>query len=141
MRFVTEDLFPYLRSLSGRPEARKVAEIFEGVTTVMKAGFYQDQPAELACTRYFGAEVDEAGPVRLVGRTRHGQRFMAHPSTMWVASASRASVVGAHFGEMGPAPKQAHLRDFAIPPARGVRHRARVLHRRGHLTLRGQRPE
>src|SRR5437763_9455509 len=29
--------------------------------------FYQDQPAELACTRYFGAEVDEVrqGPVRI----------------------------------------------------------------------------
>jgi hypothetical protein len=29
--------------------------------------FYQDQPADLACTRYFGAEVDEVreGPVRI----------------------------------------------------------------------------
>jgi hypothetical protein len=29
--------------------------------------FYQDQPAELACTRYFGAEVDEVrqGPIRI----------------------------------------------------------------------------
>ncbi len=39
VHFVTDDLFPHLRSLSGRPEARKVAEIFNGVTTVMKSGY------------------------------------------------------------------------------------------------------
>jgi hypothetical protein len=147
--------------------------------------FYQDQPAELACTRYFGAEVDEvrqgpiridwsgprrfdvragdgdlewmvelrstpvthllngigsllparawrspsvlavmsgvaatalrAGRVRLVGQTPNGQRFAANPLVMWVASASAATVAGTDLGEMGPAPEQARLGDFAIP--------------------------
>lgn len=151
--------------------------------------FCQDQPAELACTRYFGAEVDEvrqgpiridwtgprrfevragdgdlewavelgstpvtrllngvgsllparawrsspvlaamsrvagmalgAGRVRLAGQAPNGQRFVANPLTMWVATASRATVRGADLGEMGPAPEQAHLRDFAIPQ-RGI---------------------
>jgi hypothetical protein len=147
--------------------------------------FYQDQPAELACTRYFGAEVDEVrqgpiridwtGPrgfevragdgelewmvevgstpvtralnglgsvlpvrawrstavlavmsrvagialrtdrVRLSGLAPNGQRFVANPRAVWVATASRATVAGADLGEMGPAPEQAQLRDFAIP--------------------------
>jgi hypothetical protein len=147
--------------------------------------FYQDQPAELACTRYFGAEVDEVrqGPIRIdwtgprgfevragdgelewmveVGSTPvtralnglgsvlpvrawrstavlavmsrvagialrtdrvrlsglgpNGQRFVANPRAVWVATASRATVAGADLGEMGPAPEQAQLRDFAIP--------------------------
>jgi hypothetical protein len=149
--------------------------------------FYQDQPADLACTRYFGAEVDEvregpvaidwtgprrfevragdlewsvevgstpvtrmmngaasllperawrsprvlgamsrtagaalrAGRVSLVGLTPNGQRFVANPLIMWVARASNATVGGADLGEMGPAPEQALLRDFAIPQ-RGV---------------------
>src|SRR5215211_4887017 len=147
--------------------------------------FYQDQPAELACTRYFGADVDEvrqgpiridwtgarrfevragdgdlewtmevgstpvtrllnglgsllparawrsrpllgvmsrvagvalaAGRVRLVGLAPNGQRFVANPLIMWVASDSRATVSGIDLGEMGPAPEQAHLRDVALP--------------------------
>jgi hypothetical protein len=151
--------------------------------------FYQDQPAQLACTRYFGAEVDEvregpigiewtgprrfevragdgdlewtmevgstpatrllngfgsllpdrawrsapvlavmsriaglalgAGRVRLAGLAPNGQRFVAHPLTIWVASRSRASVGGRDLGEMGRLPEQAHLRDLAIPQ-RGV---------------------
>jgi hypothetical protein len=151
--------------------------------------FYQDQPSELACTRYFGAQVDQvregsieidwtgprrfevragdgdlewaievgstpvtrlfsgvgsllperawrsprvlgvmsrvagvalrAGRVRLVGLAPNGQRFVANPLTVWVARASRARVEDTDLGEMGPAPEQAHLRDFAIPQ-RGV---------------------
>lgn len=147
--------------------------------------FYQDQPAELACTRYFGSAVDEvregpiqihwtgdrgfrvragdddldwtvqvgstpvtrvfnavgsvlparawnsrplldvmsraagpalrAGRVRLTGMAPNGQRFIANPLTMWVATESRATVRGVDLGEMGPAPEQARLRDFAIP--------------------------
>jgi len=147
--------------------------------------FYQDQPAQLACTRYFGADVDEvregpigiewtgprrfevqagdgelewtlelrsttvtrllnglssllpdrawrsgpvlaimsrvaalalgAGQVRLTGLAPNGQRFVANPMTMWVASRSNASIGNTDLGEMGPAPEQAHLRDFAIP--------------------------
>jgi hypothetical protein len=34
---------------------------------------------------------------------------------MWVATDSKATVRGIDLGEMGPAPKQAHLRDFALP--------------------------
>ena len=37
--FVTDELLPYLRDLSGRPESRKIAEIFSGVSTVMKSGY------------------------------------------------------------------------------------------------------
>jgi hypothetical protein len=151
--------------------------------------FYQDQPAELACTRYFGSAVDEvregpiridwsgprtlqvhagdgdlewtlevgatpvtrlfnavgaalparawrsppvlavmsrvagtalrAGRVRLTGLAPNGQRFVANPLIMWVATESKAIVRGTELGEMGPAPEQAHLRDFAIPQ-RGV---------------------
>ena len=151
--------------------------------------FYQDQPAELACTRYFGSAVDEvrdgpiridwtgprgfqvragdgelewmvevrstrvtrlfsavgsalptrvwrsrpvldlmsrvagtalrAGRVRLTGLAPNGQRFVANPLIMWVATDSKATVRGIDLGEMGPAPVQAQLRDFAIPQ-RGV---------------------
>jgi hypothetical protein len=149
--------------------------------------FYQDQPAELACTRYFGSAVDEvrdgpiridwsgprsfavragdlewtvevgstpvtrlfnavggiltarawrsrpvldamsrvagtalrAGRVRLTGAAPNGQRFVANPLTMWVATGSRATVGGRDLGEMGPAPEQARLGDFYIPQ-RGV---------------------
>lgn len=151
--------------------------------------FYQDQPDELACTRYFGAQVDEvrhgpiqidwtgprrlevragdghlewttdmrstaatrllnavgsllperawrsppvlsvmsrvagvalgAGRVRLVGVAPNGQRFVANPLTVWVASSSAASVGDADLGEMGAAPEQAQLGDFSLPQ-RGV---------------------
>ena len=158
--------------------------------------FYQDQPAELACTRYFGADVDEvrqgpikidwtapgrfevrvrdgrldwmvevestpvtqvlnrlgsllplhawrsgavlgvmsrvagvalrAGRVRLSGIAPNGQRFVAQPLTMWVVTRSRAAVGGDDLGEVGPAPEQAHLGDFALPQ-RGVFVVGRVL--------------
>jgi hypothetical protein len=147
--------------------------------------FFQDQPAALACTRYFGSAVDDvregpvhidwtgphafrvsagegelewtvevgstpvtrllnglasalparawrsgtvlsamsrvagtalgAGRVRLTGLAPNGQRFVANPLTMWVATDSRATIRGSDLGPMGPVPVQAHLRDFAIP--------------------------
>jgi hypothetical protein len=147
--------------------------------------FYQDQPAELACTRYFGAAVGEvregpititwtgprgfevdagegeltwtvelrstpvtnvlngvasllpdfawhsptmlkalsrvaglalrAGRVRLTGLAPNGQHFVANPLHIWVVRASSARLRGTDLGAMGPAPEQAHLRDFAIP--------------------------
>jgi hypothetical protein len=145
--------------------------------------FYQDQPAELACTRYFGSAVDDvregpirvdwsgprtldiraddlewtldlastpvtrlfnavgaalpprawrsrpvlafmsvvagpalrAGRVRLMGLTPNGQRFVANPLIIWVATNSTATVRGVDLGEMGPAPEQARLRDFGLP--------------------------
>ena len=50
-----------------------------------------------------------------MGLAPNGQRFVANPLAMWVASSSRATVGGADLGEMGPAPEQAHLREFALP--------------------------
>jgi hypothetical protein len=44
---------------------------------------------------------------------------VANPLRISVAGASRATVEGTELGEMGPAPDQAHLQDFAIPQ-RGV---------------------
>jgi hypothetical protein len=55
------------------------------------------------------------GGVRLAGVTPNGQRFTANPLKIWVASSSRATIGGRNLGEMGPAPEQAHLGDFAIP--------------------------
>jgi type I restriction enzyme M protein len=37
--FIHDDLFPYLQSLGGTPSAEKIAQIFSGVTTVMKSGY------------------------------------------------------------------------------------------------------
>lgn len=56
-----------------------------------------------------------AGRVRLTGLAPNGQHFVANPLIMWVATDSRANVRSVDLGEMGPAPEQAHLRDFAIP--------------------------
>ena len=60
-----------------------------------------------------------AGRVRLVGLAPNGQRFVANPLTVWVATGSQATVGGTALGAMGPAPEQAYLGDFAIPQ-RGV---------------------
>ena len=43
----------------------------------------------------------------------NGQRFMANPLSMWVIKGSTASIGGESLGELGPAPEQARLRDFA----------------------------
>jgi hypothetical protein len=56
-----------------------------------------------------------AGRVRLTGLAPNGQRFVANPLTVWVATDSKAMVRGIDLGEMGPAPEQAHLGDFSIP--------------------------
>lgn len=69
-------------------------------------------------SRVAGAAL-RAGRVRLTGLAPNGQRFVANPLTIWVAIGSKATVRGVDLGEMGPAPEQAHLRDFAIPQ-RGV---------------------
>jgi len=47
--------------------------------------FYQDQPAELACTRYFGSAVDEVreGPIRI---------DWAGPRALQVPGAQRAAI-------------------------------------------------
>ena len=46
-----------------------------------------------------------AGRVQLTGLTPNGQRFVANPLTMWVATRSTATVGGGDLGEMGPAPQ------------------------------------
>ena len=56
-----------------------------------------------------------AGRVRLAGVAPNGQLFTANPLKIWVARSSSATIGGSDLGEMGPAPEQAHLRDFAIP--------------------------
>jgi hypothetical protein len=56
-----------------------------------------------------------AGRVRLTGLAPNGQRFVANPLTMWVATDSKATVRGIDVGEMVPAPEQAHLREFSTP--------------------------
>jgi hypothetical protein len=60
-----------------------------------------------------------AGRVRLTGLAPNGQRFIANPSMIWLATDSTAIVRGVDLGEIGPAPEQARLRDFSIPQ-RGV---------------------
>ncbi len=151
--------------------------------------FYQDQTAELACTRYFGSAVQEvregpihidwtgprafrvragegelewsmelgstpvtrgfsalgsvlpdrawrsrpvlevmsrvagpalrAGRLRLIGLAPDGQRFIANPLTVWVATGSHATLGGLDLGPTGPAPVPARLGDFSLPQ-RGV---------------------
>jgi hypothetical protein len=49
------------------------------------------------------------------GLAPNGQRFVTKPLTMWVATDSRATMHGIDLGQMGPAPEQAHLREFSIP--------------------------
>jgi hypothetical protein len=60
-----------------------------------------------------------AGRVRLTGLAPNGQRFVANPLIMWVATDSKAAVRGIDLGPMGLAPQQARLRDFSIPQ-RGI---------------------
>jgi hypothetical protein len=60
-----------------------------------------------------------AGRVPLTGLAPNGQRFLANPLNIWMATDSKATVRGIELGEMGPAGEQAHLGDFALPQ-RGV---------------------
>lgn len=55
------------------------------------------------------------GRVRLIGVAPNGQRFIANPLFVWVATSTRASVRGVDLGPVGPVAEQAHLGDFAIP--------------------------
>ncbi|MDO8614654.1 MAG: hypothetical protein Q7T33_02820 [Dehalococcoidia bacterium] len=56
-----------------------------------------------------------AGRLRLQGTAPNGQHFIANPRLIWVIPRSRATVGGADFGTLGPAPRQATLADFRIP--------------------------
>lgn len=48
-------------------------------------------------------------------RSTPGTARLANPLMMWVIQASHASVGGVDLGEIGAAPEQAQLRDFALP--------------------------
>jgi hypothetical protein len=91
-----------------------VARFFNVVAAALPARAWRSRPLLEVMSRVAGTAL-RAGRVRLTGLAPNGQRFVANPLIMWVATRSNASVRGIDLGEMGPAPEQAHLRDFAIP--------------------------
>jgi hypothetical protein len=93
-------------------------DLLNGVGALLPARAWRSGPVLAVMSRVAGVPL-RAGRMRLTGLTPNGQRFTANPLRMWVARSSRASIGGVDLGEMGPAPEQAHLRDFAIPQ-RGV---------------------
>jgi len=95
-----------------------VTRLFNRVGSVLPARAWRSRPVLDVMSRVAGAAL-RAGRVRLTGRAPNGQRFVANPLIMWVATGSTAIVRGVDLGEMGPAPEQALLADFAIPQ-RGV---------------------
>lgn len=91
-----------------------VTRLFNGVASVMPTRAWRSRALLEAMSRVAGPAL-RAGRVRLTGVAPNGQRFVANPLTIWVATGSRAIVRGVDLGEMGPAPEQAQLGDFAIP--------------------------
>lgn len=91
-----------------------VTRIFNGVGSALPARVWRSRPLLHVMSRVAGTTLG-AGRVRLTGLAPNGQRFMANPLTMWVATNSSATVSGIDLGKMGPTPNQAHLRDFALP--------------------------
>jgi hypothetical protein len=91
-----------------------VTRLFNGVGAALPARAWRSQPVLAVMSRVAGAGL-RAGRVRLTGLAPNGQRFAASPRMVWVATASTATLGGVDLGEMGPAPDQASLRDFAIP--------------------------
>jgi hypothetical protein len=95
-----------------------VTGLFNAVGAALPTRAWRSRPVLAAMSRVAGPAL-RAGRVRLTGLTPNGQRFVANPMLIWVATNSNATVRGIDLGQMGPAPEQAHLRDFAIPQ-RGV---------------------
>jgi hypothetical protein len=95
-------------------ESTPVTRVFNGVSSLLPARAWHSRPVLALMSRVAGVAL-RAGRVRMVGLTPNGQRFVGNPLTMWVGRTSRATVAGTDLGEMGPAPEQAHLRDFFIP--------------------------
>ncbi|OSC43114.1 hypothetical protein [Mycobacterium decipiens] len=60
-----------------------------------------------------------AGRVRLAGTAPNGQRFMIAPKWVWGVARSRAVLLGADLGPVGPLDRQARLASFR-PPQRGL---------------------
>jgi hypothetical protein len=91
-----------------------VTRVFNAVGSVLPDRAWRSRPVLDVMARVAGTAL-RAGRVRLTGLAPNGQRFVANPLTMWVATDSSATVLGVDAGEMGPAPEQARLRDFALP--------------------------
>jgi hypothetical protein len=95
-----------------------VTRLFSGVGAVVPNRAWRSRAVLEVMSRVAGTAL-RAGRVRLTGLAPNGQRFVANPLIMWIATGSKATVRGIDLGEMGPAPEQARLGDFAIPQ-RGV---------------------
>jgi hypothetical protein len=95
-----------------------VTRLFNAVGAALPTRAWRFRPVLAVMSRVAGPAL-RAGRVRLTGLTPNGQRFVANPLIMWMATDAKATVRGIDLGRMGPAPQQAHLRDFAIPQ-RGV---------------------
>jgi hypothetical protein len=91
-----------------------VTRLFNAVGAALPTRAWSSRPVLAVMSGVAGPAL-RAGRVRLTGLTPNGQRFVANPLIMWVATNSKAIVRGIDLGEMGPAPEQAHLRDFAVP--------------------------
>jgi hypothetical protein len=91
-----------------------MTRLFSRVGAALPARAWHSRPVLDVISRVAGIAL-RAGRVRLTGLAPNGQRFVANPLTIWVATDSRATVRGTDLGQMGPAPEQANLRDFAIP--------------------------
>jgi hypothetical protein len=89
-----------------------------GMGSVLPVRAWRSKAVLAVMSRVAGPAL-RTGRVRLSGLAPNGQRFVANPLTIWVATASRATVGGTDLGEMGSAPEQARLRDFTIPQ-RGI---------------------
>jgi len=91
-----------------------VTRLFNTVGSVLPAPAWRSRAVLDVMSRVAGPAL-RAGRVRPTGLAPNGQRFVANPLNMWVATDSKATVRGIDLGEMGPVPEQAHLRDFTIP--------------------------
>jgi hypothetical protein len=91
-----------------------VTRALNGVASVLPVRAWRSTAVRAVMSRVAGMAL-RTGRVRLSGLAPNGQRFVANPLAVWVATASRATVAGADLGEMAPAPEQAQLRDFAVP--------------------------
>jgi hypothetical protein len=91
-----------------------VTRLFSQVGAALPTRVWRSRPVLDVISRVAGIAL-RAGRVLLTGLAPNGQRFVANPLSIWVATHSRATVRGIDLGQMGPAPEQAYLRDFAIP--------------------------
>jgi hypothetical protein len=91
-----------------------VTRVFNLMGAVLPAPAWRSRPLLDIMSRVAGPAL-RAGRVRLTGLAPNGQRVAANPLIIWVATASSATVQGVEVGDMGPAPEQARLGDFAIP--------------------------